>query len=96
MDRIPIRSRIAVIERLGGGRGQTIEWSCFYCRRPGLLTVTEPPTRVYTPFLSFDHIIPRSHGGSDEPDNLLVACFDCNTKRARRTVSEYWRMARAS
>ena len=25
-----------------------------------------------------DHIIPRKHDGSDEIDNLCLACFDCN------------------
>lgn len=25
-----------------------------------------------------DHITPLAQGGTNEPDNLLVACFDCN------------------
>lgn len=25
-----------------------------------------------------EHIIPRQHGGSDEPDNLALACQHCN------------------
>lgn len=25
-----------------------------------------------------DHIVPRSKGGSDHPDNLVTACRDCN------------------
>jgi len=25
-----------------------------------------------------DHIIPLKHDGTDEPDNLCLACFDCN------------------
>ena len=28
--------------------------------------------------LHVEHILPRFHGGSDEPDNLVLACIDCN------------------
>lgn len=28
--------------------------------------------------LHVEHIIPRKHGGSDELDNLALACIDCN------------------
>jgi hypothetical protein len=25
-----------------------------------------------------EHIVPRQHGGSDDPSNLALACFHCN------------------
>jgi hypothetical protein len=28
--------------------------------------------------LHFEHIIPKVHGGSDDLDNLALACIDCN------------------
>jgi len=28
--------------------------------------------------LQFEHIIPKKHGGSDDLDNLALACVDCN------------------
>jgi hypothetical protein len=28
--------------------------------------------------LQIEHVIPRKHGGSDDPDNLCLACIDCN------------------
>lgn len=28
--------------------------------------------------LEVDHVIPRSKGGTDNPHNLVTACFDCN------------------
>ena len=28
--------------------------------------------------LHIEHILPKVHGGSDDPDNLALACIDCN------------------
>ncbi|MCX7703075.1 MAG: HNH endonuclease [Planctomycetota bacterium] len=44
--------------------------TCQYCGR------RLPPSR-----LTIDHIIPRSRGGSDDWDNLVVACIDCNIRK---------------
>ena len=43
---------------------------CEYCRR----------SQADSPLIAFhvEHIIPRKHGGSDELDNLALACPDCN------------------
>ena len=30
---------------------------------------------------TIDHVLPRSAGGGDEPDNLALACRNCNTMR---------------
>lgn len=34
----------------------------------------------YSPLaaLQIEHIIPRKHGGGDRPENLALACIDCN------------------
>jgi len=41
---------------------------CLCCGRPeGAVT------------LSIDHIIPRSHGGTNDPENLQVLCTGCNS-----------------
>lgn len=52
--------------------------SCKYCGSPGPLTL--------------DHVIPRSQGGSDEPQNLVPACRSCNSSKGGRTP-EQWRTA---
>jgi len=36
-----------------------------------------------------DHLIPKSKGGTDEPENLVAACSKCNQHKATRTVSEF-------
>ena len=28
--------------------------------------------------LHVEHVVPRKHGGDDGPDNLALACVDCN------------------
>ena len=45
---------------------------CEYCH-----SSEEGSTALFT----FDHIIPQSLGGSDEPDNLALACTRCNSRR---------------
>lgn len=36
--------------------------------------------------LEVDHIYPRSKGGSDEPDNLVSTCRDCNRGKGDRVM----------
>ncbi len=31
--------------------------------------------------LHIEHIIPKKHGGLDDPDNLALACIDCNLRK---------------
>ena len=33
---------------------------------------------------TIDHVRPRSAGGSDQPDNLALACRNCNERRSDR------------
>lgn len=34
---------------------------------------------------TLDHVVPQSADGSDEPDNLALACRNCNERRGNRT-----------
>jgi 5-methylcytosine-specific restriction endonuclease McrA len=43
---------------------------CEYC----LLLQEDSPLAS----LHVEHIVPRKHGGGDDPDNLALACIDCN------------------
>ena len=50
---------------------------CQYCGAPA------PEVRLVA-----DHVIPVSEGGSNELDNLITACWDCNAgKGTRRLLS---------
>jgi 5-methylcytosine-specific restriction endonuclease McrA len=38
--------------------------------------------------LTVDHMLPRSRGGEDSWENLITACYRCNTKKGNRTPAE--------
>lgn len=42
--------------------------------------------------MEVDHILPRSKGGTDHPDNLQLLCSACNRSKGGRTNAE-WRVA---
>ncbi len=38
--------------------------------------------------LTIDHIIPRSRGGEDSWENLVVACMPCNSRKSDKLLEE--------
>jgi len=53
------------------------KFDCVYCRQvfpPNMLGIG----------LTLDHVIPRSEGGTNRPDNLVTACTDCNCRKQAR------------
>jgi 5-methylcytosine-specific restriction endonuclease McrA len=53
--------------------------TCQYCGKSGL----------YGKQLTLDHIRPVCLGGQDTPDNLLVACKQCNHRKNKKLASTY-------
>ncbi|MDE0240624.1 MAG: DNA methyltransferase, partial [bacterium] len=49
---------------------------------------THFPFRV----MDVDHMLPRSRGGTDAPDNLQLLCSGCNRSKGNKTMAE-WRAA---
>lgn len=41
--------------------------------------------------LTIDHVIPKSHGGSDEPRNLVPACLSCNGKKKNLDLWDWYK-----
>ena len=39
--------------------------------------------------LSLDHLLPHSHGGSNEATNLVTCCKRCNSARSNRDYREF-------
>lgn len=52
-------------------------FTCMYCG-------AQPPSVV----LEVDHVIAQSKGGTDDPSNLITACFDCNRAKHAHGISE--------
>lgn len=56
---------------------QRAQFRCEYCHYPELLSSAP---------LSIDHILPLSLQGSDDPENLALACRRCNERRYNFTT----------
>jgi 5-methylcytosine-specific restriction endonuclease McrA len=50
---------------------------CQYCRRP-----------VNRAEATYDHIIPRAHGGRTCWENIVIACVPCNQRKGGRTPEQ--------
>jgi len=50
-------------------------YRCYYCR------VWLYPSQQGAVAPTIDHVVPRSRGGGNDPDNLVAACFSCNQKK---------------
>jgi len=44
--------------------------------------------------LSYDHLIPRSRGGPDIADNVVLACKPCNSSKGNKGVYEWFKLDR--
>jgi hypothetical protein len=42
--------------------------------------------------LSYDHLAPRSKGGPDTPDNVVMACRECNSSKGGRGLYEWFKL----
>lgn len=51
---------------------------CPYCLREVPLSETNR-----------DHMIPRSRGGKNEPENIVRCCVECNAEKGSLTPEEY-------
>lgn len=40
--------------------------------------------------LTVDHVVPKSKGGGNGQDNLLLACFDCNNMRGSVPIAQFY------
>jgi 5-methylcytosine-specific restriction endonuclease McrA len=42
------------------------------------------------PMGTMDHVVPKSKGGSNDYDNLKACCEPCNTKKASKTLPQFF------
>lgn len=60
---------------------------CAYCQLHMKLHFAEPVLHV-SQLATRDHVMARSHGGSDDWENLVAACHICNS--LKETMDAYW------
>lgn len=65
---------------------------CFYCTRklmplPAKSTPLPRPSADLWP--TIDHKLPRTRGGTDKRDNLVICCYACNTIKGSLTAEEF-------
>jgi 5-methylcytosine-specific restriction endonuclease McrA len=53
------------------------DWTCQYCKLKKLARD-----------LTFDHVVPRYHGGKTNWTNIVTACKPCNNKKDNRTPEQ--------
>lgn len=54
-------------------------FACYYCGIPAAMGVKQ---------LHIDHVIPVALGGTNDPWNLVAACWDCNAGKTNGVPSE--------
>ena len=62
--------------------GERDGWQCRYC-------ATDLAHNPFLPSPTLDHVLPKSRGGKDDPNNLVLCCASCNSRKGARTPSEW-------
>jgi hypothetical protein len=68
------------------------KYHCIYCFKKCRIT----GSWVNNLYISLDHKIPRSRGGTNELTNLVVACRGCNSTKNAKTHQEFRRLMKTS
>ena len=75
---------------LGKPKSGEIQWSTSV--REWLLEMENPNICIYCGVaenLTTDHIVPRSKGGEDVPDNIVRVCKSCNSSKGAKGLYEW-------
>ena len=96
---VPGSVRAAVVTRLGVEPGEQAHVLCHYCGFWGHVTWFFTRRSRYgwpaTRNLEWDHVIPLARGGTNDADNIVLACRNCNRSKGSKTVAE-WRRRTAN
>lgn len=70
----------STFRRVHLGDRAVLEGKCIHCNRKLCLELDGQPLTHAT----LEHIVPRTHGGTNALDNLAIACFRCNSGKGHR------------
>lgn len=68
------------------GDRQVLAGKCIHCRRKLAVELDGRPVSHE----SVEHIVPKTHGGTDAVENLAVACSRCNQSKGARLDRRAW------
>lgn len=74
----------ADMRSLARGRDETFVGKCLHCGATLVIDLDGEPRSHAT----IEHIVPRSHGGTDALENLGLACARCNAEKGVRHDSK--------
>lgn len=67
--------------------GRLDGWICAYCYGPLARELMYADQRRLEPVC--EHVHPRSRGGANDLDNLLLACARCNNRKSNKLLGEW-------
>ena len=80
--RISRALRLAVYEKYGG--------RCAYCGSRLRFDPKEHHQRGAK--FEVDHLVPKAKGGTNDPENLMPSCHQCNWWKSDRSIEDYRRL----
>lgn len=85
LSRVASRKRYSRLKNTEGSYSAD-DITCLYEEQSGLCAYCG--IRLYGEY-DIDHVVPLSRGGSNWPDNLLLACPSCNRRKNTKTLEEW-------
>lgn len=61
---------------------------CFYCKKQMKKGVWN---EQHDDDMTVDHLIPKSQGGEDTKENLVICCRNCNRLRGTKKIADFAR-----
>jgi 5-methylcytosine-specific restriction endonuclease McrA len=77
---LSVASSDRTFERKELGGEPILEGKCIHCQRKLALKADGTPLNGAT----LEHILPKNHGGTDDLENLAIACARCNSEKGLR------------
>jgi 5-methylcytosine-specific restriction endonuclease McrA len=75
------KSKQVMFEQQGG--------LCYYCERPMRVVKTEPGERMPDDAATREHKVPKKKGGRSNGNNIVLACYRCNTRKGHMSEKEF-------
>ena len=54
---------------------------CFFCGDALIKPKIQPNRAIPPNYPTLEHLTPRSRGGTDAPNNLVLSCYNCNSRQ---------------